>query len=154
MFRIVRPFRVNAVCPHSHVTDKHGIVNFIATDRATRAPHTERPVLIENKSTRQQVNRSPKPSLQSAQCQLNTARAEEAQDGNTTLEYSVDRIVKHVSTSDNTGYVVQLHEYTAKDDTVKPPEHIPHLFIHAVGHEMRPMQNVTRVDPIANDVLH
>lgn len=52
-FRSMEPYRVKVVCTHSHVIDKHGIVNVASTDHATRALRTEHPVLTHSTRTRQ-----------------------------------------------------------------------------------------------------
>lgn len=39
-----------------------------------------------------------------------------------TPKYTVDKIVRHVSTGDNIRYVARWHEYTAKGDTIEPPD--------------------------------
>lgn len=100
---------VEVVCPSLLVSDKRRIGNDVSADRATRAQYTERPDLTNYSSTRQQNSKSPKAGLQSAQCELNTGSLEEAQQSNVTLEYTVDRIVKHVGTGENMRYVVRRY---------------------------------------------
>lgn len=48
------PFHVNAARPHSPVTDEHGIINVLSTDRATSAPHTKHLALTDEGGKRQQ----------------------------------------------------------------------------------------------------
>lgn len=122
-------FRLEAVCPHLFVIDERDIDNIFSTDRATRASHTERPVLTDDGSARQQSQEGPKAKPHSAQCKLNTARADKAQQSSVTSEYTVGRIVAHASTGDNIRNVVRWYGYTASNDTVEPPKLTPHHFI-------------------------
>lgn len=110
------------VRPRSLVIEERVIDNVFSTDCAAQAPHTERPTLTSNRSTWQQGNKGQKASPQSAQCKLNTAIAEEAQQNSATTEYTVDRIVSHVGTCGNIWYVVRMYGSTAGNDIIKPAE--------------------------------
>lgn len=70
----------------------------------------------------------PKATPQFTQCVLATTRAGKARQGNTASKYTVDEIIRHVGTGKNIQYVVWWHRYTASNDTIEPPDHIPQQF--------------------------
>lgn len=96
-------FRVKAARPHSLVINKRSTKNVISTDRAIQAPHTERLVVTDNSITRQQRNKRPKVRPRYAKCELITARAEKARQGNATPKLIVDRIARCVNTGEILG---------------------------------------------------
>lgn len=49
--------------------------------------------------------------------------------GDTPLQYTVDRIVRHVGEGDKVRSVVRCCGYISGDPTVEPPEHIRENFV-------------------------
>lgn len=121
--RHLRPFGLIAVCPHIILTHKHSIGNVDSTDRATRAPHPRRSETTDHRHQPGEKNR--KAHQQSAQWDLETAKAKWTRHGNGMLKYIVDKIVQHVGTDASYQYSIGCYKYSAQNNTTDPPDYPP-----------------------------
>lgn len=120
---------VNAVHPHSLSVDIHGNDNNVSSGRPTQTPHREDPVSTDNSRTCQKSKKDHKASPRSAQWMLNSITAKTAKQSRATPTYTVDKIIRHVSTGDNHCYVVRWQRYIAISNIIESPGHICQPFI-------------------------
>lgn len=102
-----------AARPSPLVSDKHRIDSVASTDHATKASHSKHSHAADNHHKRQQDKKDAKVYQQSVRCKTDTAEANDTKHGSVTSEYTVDKIVKHVTTGDNIWCVVHWNENIA-----------------------------------------
>lgn len=115
-------FLVVLVQPRILTNDKNGIPKSSSVDRAT---------LVQTKTC--QYNTSSDIEIQTRECESHFSehatqtRADTAI--NSDREFTVQRIVRHVSFRKNIWSVTRRYGCRAKNKTIEPPEHIPSHFI-------------------------